>query len=219
MKKIAFISAALLSLNVFSQNIIQQVSNVSLIQTNYNQRQQVFASNMMVNENNANKPARVNANPSINVQRASNVNGRQQQRRRVVNAAPVIASNINPPIVNVAENNTDEIQQLINYEQQAQNNSGNAPDSYRDGNENLIEQIASVNIPAIQTGNASMNLNLEIPTLKLPTLKFASRKTVTNSKRKTFKVKNRLAKLNRNLAGKLAFKKKLKIKVDNCFKW
>ncbi len=85
----------------------------------------------------------------------------------------------------------------------------------------MIEQIASANIPAIQVGTGSLNLDLDInmPKIKLPSMKLSSRKTVSSSKHKTFSVKNRLAKLNRKMTGKLSMGKKLKIRVDNCFKW
>lgn len=217
MKKALLIVPVLFAMNGFSQNLIQQnFSNINLTNRQASQMQsvQVFASNVLVNDNNTNKPSRANANPQVYVvQRASARNVTQNRRRRV---AP--QTNISNPIQtnmrNVSDNNiNDDIQVQGNFVNQLDNNVGNAF-----GNESLIEQLASVNIPAIQLGNG-LDLNLNLPTLKLPSIKFASRKTVSSSKHKTHSVKKKLAKLNRNLGGKLFFKKKLKIKVDNCFKW
>lgn len=211
MKKILLITPLLFAMNGFSQNIL--ISNFGNQSAPQIQGVQVLASNIKVNDNNINKPVRVNANPQVYVQRATNTNSnqRRQVRRRVTNVSNPVQTNV----INVAENNiNDDIQIQGNFVNQSDNNVGNAS-----GNENLIEQIASVNIPAIQLGTGSLNLNIDLPTLKMPTIKFASRKTVSSSKHKSHTLKKKLAKLNRNLGGKLSFKKKLKIKVDNCFKW
>lgn len=199
----------------FGQNQIQTNVSNNLPQQRFVQVNQVFASNMV---GNSNKPVRASANPQVQVQRASGASSNQrQQRRRVVNTANTNVSNVIQPLVNFSENNiNDDIQVQGNFSQQ-DNNVGNAPDSYRDGN--MIEQIASVNIPAIQVGTGSLNLNLDLPTIKLPAIKFASCKSVSSSTHKSHTIKMKLAKLNRNFGGKLSLKKKLKIKVDNCFKW
>lgn len=217
MKKVLLIAPVLFSINSFSQNIwVNNLSNQSTPQMQV-QNVQVFASNMTTNDNNTNKPLRANANPQVYVQRVSNASGNQRrQTRRVTNVSNTNISNpIQTNIINVAENNTDEIQQLVNYTV----NDNNVGNSF--GNENQIEQIASANIPAIQVGTGSLNLNLDInmPTIKLPSMKFSSRKLVSSSKHKTFHVRNKLAKINRNMTGKFSFGKKLKIKVDNCFKF
>ncbi len=213
MKSLFFITPVLLALSAFGQNEIQtNLSNINM-QQRYIQVNQVFASNMMGNTSNTNKPVRVNANPQVLVQRATNASSNQRRQvRRVTNNVGNV-SNVTQPLVNISDNNTDEIPQLGNFSQQ-DNSVGNAF-----GNENMIEQIASVNIPAIQVGSGSLNLNLELPTIKLPSMKFASRKSVASSKHKSYTLKMKLAKLNRNLSGKLSLKKKLNIKVDNCFKW
>lgn len=211
MKKVLFIAAVLFSGNSFAQNIL--MSNFGNQSAPQVQGVQILASNIKVNDNNINKPARLNANPQVYVQRATNANNnqRRQVRRRVTNVSNPVQTNV----INVSENNiNDDIQIQGNFVNQLDNNVGNAF-----GNENLIEQIASANIPAIQLGSGSLNLNLDLPTLKMPTIKFASRKSVSSSKHKSHTLKKKLAKLNRNLGGKLSFKKKLKIKVDNCFKW
>lgn len=212
MKTSLLITPLLFAMSSFGQNQVQTNVSNNLQQQRFVQVNQVFASNMM---GNSNKPVRASANPQVQVQRASGASSNQrQQRRRVVNTANTNVSNVIQPLVNFSENNiNDDIQVQGNFSQQ-DNNIGNAF-----GNENMIEQIASVNIPAIQVGTGSLNLNLDLPTIKLPSIKFASRKSVSSSKHKTFRVKNRLAKLNRKMTGKLAFGKKLKIKVDNCFKW
>lgn len=217
MNKVLFIAPVLFSINTFSQNVLVNYLGNQSQQQMQSQSVQVFASNMMVNDNNANKPARANANPQMNVQRASNANGNQRRQvRRVTNNVSTNVTNVIQPQVIFLESNTDEIQQLANLNPQVNDNLGNAF-----GNESLIEQIASANIPVIQLGTGSVNLNLDInmPKMKLPTIKLSSRKIVSSSKHKTYRVKNKLAKLNRKMCGKLAFGKKLKIKVDNCFKW
>ena len=177
MKKVVFIAPVLFALNGFAQNLIQtNISNTNMQQQRFVQPVQVFASNMIVNDNNTNKPARANANPQVYVQRATGANTIQrQQRRRRVNANPVNTNVSNPvqtnlinisnindniqPLINVLENNiNNDIQLQGNFSQQADINDGNSF-----GNENnMIEQIASVNIPAILLGNGSLNLNLDI---------------------------------------------------------
>lgn len=213
MRTIFFVTPVLFVFSAFGQNHVQtNVSNIPL-QQRYIQASQVYASNVVGNTSNANKPVRANANPQVQVQRATNASSNQRRQvRRVTNNVSNI-SNVTQPLVNVSENNTDEIQQLGNFSQQ-DINVGNAF-----GNESMIEQIASVNIPAIQVGTGSLNLNLDLPSIKMPSIKFASRKSVSSAKHKSFYVKKKLAKLNRKMTGKLSFGKKLKIKVDNCFKW
>ena len=223
MKKVLFIIPVLFALNGFSQNLIQQnFSNINLTNRQAVQVQsvQVFASNIKVNDNNTNKPARPNANPQVYVQRSTNANSIQRRQRRTAPQTNVNILNVTQPLVNISENNiNDDIQIQGNFSQQLDNNVGNAFE-----NENLIEQLASVNIPAIQLGSGSLNLDLNLPTIKLPSIKlpsikFNSRKSVSSSKHKSFHVKNKLAKFNRKMTGKFSFGKKLKIKVDNCFKW
>lgn len=214
MRKLIFITPVLFTLNAFGQNQIQtNVSNSNIVQQRFVQVNQVLASNMI---GNTNKPVRANANPQVQVQLATNASSNQRRQiRRVTNNINTNISNVTQPLVNISENNiNDDIQMQENFSQQLDNNLGNAF-----GNENLIEQIASVNIPAIQVGSASLDLNLDLPTIKLPSMKFASRKSVSSTKHKTHTVKNKFAKLNRKMTGKLSFGKKLKIKVDNCFKW
>ena len=227
MKKILFITPVLFAMNCFSQNTLQQNfsnSNLTNRQAVQMQSQQVFASNMMVNDNNvnkvvstnANKPVRANANPQINfVQRATTNVSTQRRRRRVTPQVNTVSNPIN--IINVPVNNiNDDIQVQGNLINQMDNNLGNAF-----GNENMIEQLASANIPSIKLGNGSLNLNLDLnlPTLKLPSIKFRSHKSVSSSGHKSFHFKNKWIKFNRKMSGKLSFGKKLKIKVDNCFKW
>lgn len=218
MKKVLFIIPVLFALNGFSQNQIQQnFNNINLTNRQALQMQsvQVFASNIKVNDDNTNKPARANANPQVYVQRSTTANSIQRRQRRIPPQTNINVSNVSQPLVNISENNiNDDIQIQENFSQQLDNNVGNAF-----GNENIIEQLASVNIPAIQLGSGSLNLDINLPTLKLPSIKFNSRKSVSSSKHKKFHVKNKLAKFNRKMSGKLSFGKKLKIKVDNCFKW
>jgi hypothetical protein len=100
-----------------------------------------------------------------------------------------------------------------------ENNSGNAL-----GNEmNPIEQIASFDIPAIQIGNGNMNLNLDInmPKINLRSVKLSGRGSSSSkgNQHKLYDLKKKWAKFNRKASGKLSLKKKMKIRVDNCFKW
>jgi hypothetical protein len=220
MKKVLLITPVLFSINGFSQNTVF-VSDLGNLGNQAVQLQnvQVFASNIFANDNNTNKSARANANPQAYVQRASSPSGnqRRQVRRRVTNVANTNISNpVQTNIINLSNNINDDIQLQGNFSQQVNDNLGNAF-----GNENMIEQIASANIPAIQIGTGALNLDLDInmPKIKLPSMKFSSRKTVSSSRHKTFHVRSKLAKLNRKMSGKLSFGKKLKIKVDNCFKW
>jgi hypothetical protein len=111
------------------------------------QSQQVFASNMMVNDNNSNQQ----------VQRSNNLN------------------NSNSVQTNIANIN-DDVQLQRNFSEPINDNSGNAF-----GNENnMIKQIASASIPAIQLKTKSLNLNPEMPAIKLPSIKFSSRKTLSS---------------------------------------
>lgn len=219
MKKVLFITPVLFVLNGFSQNQIQQnFNNINLTNRHAVQMQsvQVFASNIKVNDNNTNKPVRANANPQVYVQRSTNANSIQRRQRRTAPQTNINISNVNQPLINISENNiNDDIQIQGNFSQQLDNNVGNAF-----GNENIIEQLASVNIPAIQLGNGlDLNLDINLPKINLPTIKFNNRKSVSSSKHKTFYFKKKLAKFNRKISGKLSFRKKLKIRVDNCFKW
>lgn len=216
MKTLFFITPILFALSAFGQNEIQNnISNINM-QQRFMQVNQVFASNMMGNASNTNKPVRANANPQIQVQHVSTANSapRRQVRRTVRSVTTTNLSNpIQTNVINIADNN-NEVQQLLKVNSVSDNNVGNAF-----GNEGLIEQIASANIPAIQVGTGSLSLRIDMSTIKLPAIKLSSKKSVSGSKHKQYTLKKKLAKLNRNLGGKLAVKKRLKIKVDNCFKW
>jgi hypothetical protein len=220
MKKLILTAPFLIALNGFSQNLIQ--SNISNYNLNNLQAQsvQVFASNVSINDNNTNKPVRANSNPVVQtVQRASTAAGNQHRQRRR-NPAPNISNPVQTNIINVSDKNiNDDIQVQIKFVQQLDNNLGNAF-----GNEsNVIEQIASLDIPAIQLGSGNMDLNLDInlPKINLKPIKLSGKgSSVSSSKHhKSFHLKNKLAKFNRKTVSKLSFKKKLKIRVDNCFKW
>lgn len=227
MRKIIFSSVLFLGVAGYSQNI-NYLNNASVgNQAIQAQNVQVFASNVSVNANKVNRvvspnPVRANSNPQVQQLLNTATNQRRQVRRRttVSNAGITNAVQTNPVqtnIGNVFESNTDEVQSQVILEQVSNDNLGNAF-----GNENNgIEQIASANIPAIQLGSGTLNLNLDmnLPSLKLPSVKLSSRKSVSRTSHRTFHLRNKLAKMNRKLTGKLSFGKKLKIKVDNCFKW
>src|SRR5688572_20819582 len=112
MKKVLLITPVLFALNGFSQNQIQQnFSNVNLTNRQAVQMQsvQVFASNVLVNDNNTNKPANTNANPQVYVvQRASARNVTQNRRRRVAPQTNINISNPVQNIINVPDNNIND---------------------------------------------------------------------------------------------------------------
>lgn len=206
MKKLILLTPLLFNLNAKAQNLVQNnsllnVSNISQVQSH-----QVFASNIMVN-NSTNRPQ---------VQRASNTV--QRQVRRVVPQSN-IADN---PMVQQGNFSINEINDDIQVQSniiEIENNAGNAF-----GNEmNPLEQIASFDIPAIQLGSGNLNLNLDItmPKINFRSVKLSGRGSSSSkgNHHQLQDLKKKWAKFSRKTSGKLSFKKKLKIKVDNCFKW
>jgi hypothetical protein len=207
MKKLLFLAPVLFILNGQSQNLIQSNSLLNISNINQVQTQQVFASNIMVNDNNTNKP--IQAKPVMQVQRSSPEVNRQTRRD---------PSNYS---TNNAIQVKEEVQVLQNFPQVNDNNTGEAL-----GNEfNPIEQIASLNIPAIQVGSGNMDLNLNLdlkmPKINLKTVKFKGKGSSASksSHHKLLQLEKKWAKFNRKTSGKLSVKKKIKFKVDNCFKW
>lgn len=144
----------------------------------------------------------------------SNKQFKTNQTNKTVRRAPVqqnIARNINSQLQPLVIN--DNIQQfLVNV---SDNNVGNGV--------NFIEQIAAAEIPAIHIGNGNLDINLEI---KMPRLNLKiNRKAVKSAavrnsvKYQLFQVEKKLTKMHRKFISKLNLSKRLKIKVDNCFKW
>jgi hypothetical protein len=212
MQKLILIPAILFTINGLSQNLIQTniLNNSGLLQSQ-NPPQQVFASNIMVGNSNKNIESQV--------QRAINVV--QGKQRRASLSETNLGSN---PMVQQENFSVDGINNDIQLQGNIiaiENNAGNAF-----GNEmNPIEQIASLNIPAIQLGSGNMDLNLNLdlnmPKINLKTIKFRGKGSSASkgSQHKLLQLEKKWAKFTRKTAGKLSFKKKLKLKVDNCFKW
>jgi hypothetical protein len=212
MQKLIVIQAILVTLNAHSQNLVQSniLTNSGLLQSQ-SPPQQVFASNMMVG--NSNKNIESQAQGATNV-----VQGRQRRASALQNNT---GSN---PMVQQAKFAIDNINDDIQVQGNIivlENNGGNAL-----GNEtNPIEQIASLNIPAIQLGSGNMdlslNLDINMPKINLKTIKFKGKGSSASkgNHNRIRQLEKKLAKFNRKTAGKLSFKKKLKIKVDSCFKW
>jgi len=228
MRTFILLTPLFFSLSSHSQNLIQLNSNFgnqalsnNIVQLQQVKNIQVFASNQMMNTNAnvTNKVVRINAHPrAVQRTRSSNANPQRQIRRRA--SRPV--NTINVPAIQTSQAQINPVQAVINNDIQLQapvsqmdNNAGNAS-----GNEfNPIEQIAQLNIPAIQLGNADMDINL--PKINLKPIKFSSGSSSNskNSNHTLLDLKKKFAKFNRKTSGKLSFKKKLRIKVDKCFKW
>lgn len=217
MKKLVLFAPVLFIMNGTSQNLIQNASFLNISNISQVQSQQAFASNVMVNNNSANRPAVINSNPQA--QRMASNSQRRQRRTNtsVNNTAP------NPMVQqrNVSIDNINDNIQIQSNVIAIENNSGNAF-----GNEmDPLAQIPSLDIPAIPSGNGNMNLNVNLdinmPKINLRSVKLSG-KGASDSKGSNhalLNLKKKLAKFNRKAAGKLSFKRKLKIKVDDCFNW
>ena len=207
MNKFPFLVLALASVNLFSQNILQSkyyLNNSSntdntIQRVQSQQAPQIFASNISMN-NKIQPLVRVNA--SINVPRAVPV----VQRRVINNVRPVgnrgVPQNSNPSAYQIDINdnnipiNISPVQMQLQYL----------------GLENQAIPLGIAN-----NANNNFTLNIKLPKINWKPIKLGS-KSVTKS-HKSFSLKTFFLKANRKMQGKLSFGKKLKIKVDNCFKW
>ena len=181
------------------QQLRNVFSNVGLSNQNYVQRQ---------------------SNPVVLATNKGNINNQQKTVRnnQVSRRVPVqqnVSRNMNPqvqPFVLNVDVQQEQMQMNVN-----DNNVGNEI--------NFFQQIAAVEIPAIQTGNGNidvhLNLNINMPKLNLSLNKRAvkSRAESNSSKHKLFQLEKKLKKMNRRFSAKMKHPKKLKIKIDNCFKW
>ena len=138
------------------------------------------------------------------------------QTNKVTRRAPVqhnVARNVNPEIQPLVQN--EDVQQVQVQTNVIDNNIGNEI--------NLIQQIASAEMPAIQigTGHMSLSMDLSMPKLNLNLNRRSSvaQATSNSAKHKLLQLEKKVKKMNRKFAAKLSGRKKLKIKVDNCFKW
>ena len=198
-----FVVLSTAALNVAAQNQAQQFySNINLTnQIQIQQRAQLLLASNISNEN------KINSVPVRNVNNNSgNKTNQSVQRRPIQNN---IQRNINPP------------DQIMNDDIQIQMNvmGNNIGIELNNSAAIQIQRISNVALPDLpQIGMAGIELkvpkvNWSIKTSSLKT------KTLTHSKKKYFKLNNRLKKINRNLSSKLLIKRKLRIRIDDCFKW
>lgn len=190
-KKVIIILAIISIRESRAQNLIQQqVSNVGL--TNQSVLQQ--RNNPLVASNIQNR----------NVTNYSNQN-KVNPTNRMLQQQVVAQRNTNP----VSQIQNDDIQVLVNV---AENNVGNEFI--------LIQQISNVAAPALMNGNGN-SFELKLPSVNL-SFNNRIRKASSASDSKKYKmawIENKFKKVNRNLRGKFSGTKRLKIKVDDCFKW
>lgn len=198
MKKGIVCLLSTVAINAAAQNQVQQfymnnsLSNQAYVQQRANP---VMASNVM----SVKKPSTTNtANKPKVVQTV--------QRRPVQQAAQ---RNINPPVQ--IKNNDIQIQMNI-----TDNNVGNEFNNFE---VIQIQQISNVALPQIQLdGSAGMEMRLPKVNVKLGSVKQIKNSSHKSSQR-FFHVKNKCKKLNRKWCTKLDNGRKLRLKVDNCFRW
>lgn len=139
---------------------------------------------------------------------ASNVANTNKQQRQA--SQQMINQNVNLPVKNL---NVD----MSMQSNAAENNVGNEMNNFQQIQVQLLTTIAA---PQSQLANGKAF------DLKLPSLNIGMRKTIRRTssegssvKHKLMVIENKFKKVNRKLSARLSFKKKLKMKVDNCFKW
>jgi hypothetical protein len=231
MKKIFVLGFGILNLNSFSQNDVQVFNLNNLSNSNIQLQQQsravqTFASNVQIKRNTY-KPVNT-VKPANKVTQANNVIKRPPiQRRRTVrrnsnsqvqDQQPLpqinfvnIPSQINPP---VQLSNDDQIFQINAPE----NNLGNSF-----GNEQLaIQQAAPVQDK--QTKRFSdplegLGFDINMPKMNVRTRSTSASSGALSVSYKLNHLRNKFLKVNRKMKGKLSFKKRLRLKVDTCFKW
>ncbi len=237
MKKTLLIALAFTAGEDFSQiqrqQPLPQLYNIRANSTNNDLNMQVqsfnptFASNISLN--NSTKVNTVRANPSMVNTNKDNIKTVQQkkvipqvktQQRRI---------NVQQPLPQI------NIQNLINIANvPLQNNLGNKSIEINNVDLQVLENVNYIQVqaaaPQIQSGSGngnndgnSFSLHINLPKINLPTLnikpmKFSSGEN-SHSYHKKLHLKNKWIKLNRKMSGKLSFGRKLRIKVDNCFKW
>ncbi len=215
MNKFLFLVLALASVNLFSQNILQDQfflnnrtnTDNTIERVQSQQATQVFASNVSMN-NKIQPLARING--AINITRAIPV-----VRKRVVN--------------NVARNNANHVGNMgvpQNANPSAYQidinviNDNNIPiniDPVQMQMQYLVLENQAIPVGIANEAKNNFTLNIKLPKINWKPIKLGS-KSVTKS-HKSFSLKAFFLKTNRKMQGKLSFGKKLKIKVDNCFKW
>lgn len=232
MKKIFVLGFGIFGLNSFAQNDIRVFNlnnfsnnNIGLQQQQQFRAVQTFASNVQLKRNrvqviNSIKPA----NKVTPVQAV--VNRPQVQRRRTVRRNADLQIQIQQPLLQINLVNVppqmNPPAQLSNDDQIFQINvlENNVGNSF--GNENIqIQQAAPAEEKqAGHAGDFLEGISLNLPKMNLKTFSVSKRSSSSStSSYKLTQLKNKFVKVNRKIKGKLAFKKRLRLKVDNCFKW
>ena len=235
MKKVLVLSLGILSLNLFSQNDLQIFNLNNSLDNNIGLQQQhvravqTFASNVQLKRNTVKATDNTKDINKANTVKTKPVNTNKQvvRRRRVTNNTInvpvqtqqhlVIINVINvPPQMNPPAqlSNDDQVFQINVLE----NNFGNSF-----GNENIIVQQA-VPVQEKQVGHAGgflegISLDINVSKINFKSRSVSKGSASLSSSYKLAHLKNKFLKMNRKMKGKLSFKKRLRIKVDNCFKW
>lgn len=191
------------------------VMGIVALSVSAQQQQQAFG-NMLSNVSLGNQAYVQRQSNPVLASNKGNLNNQAKtvQTNKAIRRAPVqqnVARNINPQVQPLVQN--DDMQQvLVNL---SENNFGNEM--------KMIQQIAAVELPALQIGNGNMEINAKInlPKLNLNLNRHVvkSRAASNSTKHKLLQIEKKLKKINRKLAAKLCGHKRLKIKVDSCFNW
>lgn len=209
MNKFPFPLLIFIAGNTVSQNIPQQqnlgnyLNNAGyVVRIQSNQMVQTLASNVSLRPN----KVKINNQVIINTRRASNNSHHQAVNRAKVNTAgnnmednsgaqadPV---NQQPLVMNDFHIQTNKVQ-VLQVSASAENQS--SPSGI--GNEN----------------KEGLGLKLKLPEINFKPIKFSSKSSSVSHK--SFRFKTFFTRLNYKTKGKLSFAKRMKIKVDNCFKW
>ena len=237
MKKIIALSFGVLSLNTFSQNDIQVFNLKNISDNNINiQRQsiqsvQTFASNVQLKRNGAKPANKINTAKPVNKRiPLNNVVNRPLIQRRTVrrNANPQVQTQQPLPqlvnLINIPPQMNPPAQVLSNDDQVfainvLENNVGNSF-----GNEQMQIQQAAIPIQAEQAKRFSdplegIGFNISIPKMERRVRSSSESSASLSTHYKLVHLKSKFLKVNRKMKGKLSFKKRLRLKVDNCFKW
>ncbi len=189
MKKVIILLMLVIAAKGVSQNIIQQQYS-NIGLTNQSVMQQQSNSVFALNITNTNKPQRQS------IQR--------QPIRQVVN------HNANPSLP------------IQNLDVQSQSNAAEKNLSNDMNNFQLIQlqQISNITPPQIQIGTRN-DLELKLLNIQLNVSKTFRRNNSEGytSKHQLIVLQGKIKKISRKLVARLSFKKRNKIKLDNCFKW
>ena len=206
-------------------------NNIKIQVQNFNP---IFATNVSLNNSNKaetvkKNPVSVRANPVavstnksnikavvVNTVKKTTTQHRRIRTTNIVNTQPLpqinfinVQFNANPPV----QGNFDNQINVLN----------NVDININDILENNSPQVQAA-VPQVQSGGGgnSFSLNINLPKLNLPSFNFKPIKFSggsSHSYHKKFHFKNKWIKLNRKMGGKFSFGRKLRIKVDNCFRW